>query len=101
LTRRLAEIAARLGLSDDELLTIFKLDPLAAIGGDYDHLPQVEVLDGLTAQAAELAGQGSIARWVRSSGESPGPIELLEHGDWAGFEDALDRWLCDSGIAPG
>jgi hypothetical protein len=98
LTSRLAALASRLGLGDEEILAIFKLDPLSAISGEYDHLPQFEVLDGLTAEAAELAGEGSLARWVRSSAESPTPIELLERGDWLAFEDALDRWLRDSGI---
>ena len=94
----LAALASRLGLSDDELLAIFELDPLAAIGGELAYRPEIEILDGLTAEAAELAGEGSLARWVRSSAESPTPIALLERGDWLAFEDALDRWLRDSGI---
>jgi hypothetical protein len=98
LSSPLAELASRLGLSDDELLSIFELDPLAAIGGELEYRPEIEILDGLTAEAAELAGAGSLARWVRSSAESPTPIELLERGDWLAFEDALDRWLRDSGI---
>jgi hypothetical protein len=93
LSSRIAPLAARLGLSDEETLAIFGLSPLEAVGGEFDHLPEVEVLDGLTAEAAELAGEGALAKWVRASG-----LGLLEARDWLGFEDALDRWLRDCGL---
>ncbi|MGD0197019.1 MAG: hypothetical protein ABSC56_03795 [Solirubrobacteraceae bacterium] len=99
MTSRLAALASRLGLSDEETLTIFKLDPLAAISGGYG--PEVDILDGMTAEAAELAGAGALVSWVRSTVESPTPLELLERGDFAAFEDALERWLRDSGVLSG
>jgi cytosine/adenosine deaminase-related metal-dependent hydrolase len=101
LSSRLAAIGARLCLSDAELLAIFGLDALSAIGGDYGHRPEVNVLDGMTADAAQRAGEGAIASWVRSSVERPTPLELLEQGRFADFEDALERWLRDSGLLDG
>jgi hypothetical protein len=97
----LAELAARLELTDDEALAIFRLDALAAIGGDVDHRPEVDIIDALTSEAAELVGEVSLARWVRSAASTPTPLELLERGDFHAFEDALDRWLRDSGVVPG
>jgi hypothetical protein len=101
LTDRLAELALRLGLADNEVLTIFKLDALSAIGGDYEHLPEIEILDAMTQEAAELVGDGPLARWVRSSATAPTPLELLRSGDFLAFEDALESWLRDSGVVPG
>ncbi len=95
---RLASIAARLDLTDDAVLAIFQLDALKAIGGDREHLPELEVLDGLTAQAAQLAGERPLARWVHSTDTQPTPLSLLERRDFLAFEDALDRWLRDSGV---
>jgi hypothetical protein len=101
LTDRLAQLASRLGLSDDEALAIFQIDALAAIGGEYEHRPEIEILDSMTEEAAELVGAGSLTRWVRSSSTTPTPLELLEHQDFLAFEDALERWLRDSGVVPG
>ena len=78
------------------MLTIFQLDALAAIGGDYG--PEVDILDGMTADAAERAGAGALAAWVRSDAESPTPLELLRGRHFGAFEDALERWLRDSGV---
>jgi hypothetical protein len=97
---RLAALAARLDLSEDGVLAIFQIDALDAIGGDYEHLPEIEVLDGLTAEAAELVGEGPLRRWVHSTATQPTPLELLERRDFLAFEDALDRWLRDSGVIP-
>jgi len=96
MAERLAALAARLDLSEDEVLTIFQIDALAAIGSDYGH--EVDVLDGMTAEAAERAGQKALAAWVRSAVESPSPLELLRARDFMAFEDALERWLRDSGV---
>jgi hypothetical protein len=101
LTDRLATLATRLGLSDDEALAIFQIDALAAIGGEYEHRPEIEVLDSMTEEAAELVGAGPLTRWVRSCATTPTPLELLEQRDFLAFEDALDRWLRDSGVVPG
>ncbi|HUB75601.1 MAG TPA: hypothetical protein VL977_01030 [Solirubrobacteraceae bacterium] len=95
---RLAALAARLGLSDDETLAIFGLEPLDAIGGRLDDRQEIALLDGMTADAAERAGERALAAWVRSSALSPRPIELLELRDWLAFEDALESWLRDSGL---
>jgi hypothetical protein len=96
---RLAALADRLDLGEDDLLTIFQLDALAAIGGEYG--PEVDVLDGLTAEAAELVGQGALAKWVHSTAPSPTPLELLRGREFMPFEDALERWLRDSGVLDG
>jgi hypothetical protein len=101
LTNRLALLATRLGLSDDEALAIFQVDALAAIGGDYEHHPEIEILESMTEEAAELVGAGPLTRWVRSSATKPTPLELLEQRHFLAFEDALDRWLRDSGVLPG
>lgn len=98
---RLAALATRLDLTEDAVLAIFQLDALAAIAGDFEHLPEIEVLDGLTAEAAELAGDGPLARWVHSSATQPTPLELLTQRDFVAFEDALDGWLRDSGVIHG
>ncbi|MGA2469412.1 MAG: hypothetical protein ABSG64_01820 [Solirubrobacteraceae bacterium] len=94
----LAELASRLQLSDDEALAIFQLDPLAAIAGDYEHRPEVEILDALTLDAAERVGPLALRRWLRSSANTPRPLALLEHGQFDAFEQALEQWLRDSGI---
>ena len=52
----------------------------------------------MTADAAERAGAGALASWLRSTGDSPTPLELLERGEFTAFEDALERWLRDSGL---
>ena len=101
MTDRLASLATRLGLSDDEALAIFEIDALAAIGGEYEHLPEIEILDSMTEEAAELVGAGGLTRWIRSSATTPTPLELLEHRDFLAFEDALEAWLRDSGVVPG
>jgi hypothetical protein len=101
LTPRLAELALRLGLGDEESLAIFQLDALEAIGGDHEHRPEIDILDSMTAEAAELVGDGPLARWVRSSATAPTPLELLTRRDFVAFEDELERWLRDSGVIPG
>jgi hypothetical protein len=101
LTDRLAALATRLGLSDDEALAIFQIDALAAIGGEYEHRPEIEILDSMTEEAAELVGAGPLTRWIRLSATRPTPLELLEQRDFLAFEDALERWLRDSGVVPG
>jgi hypothetical protein len=81
----------RLGLSDDELLAVLDVDPLAVLGGDLDHKPQLPILLTLTEEAAERAGEGVLRRWVRSSGRHGRPIDLLLARDFGAFEDALEE----------
>jgi hypothetical protein len=80
----------RLGLSDDELLTVLDADPLAIVGGDLDHKPQLPILLTLTEEAAERAGEGVLKRWIRVSGRPGRPLDLLLQHDYGTFEDALD-----------
>lgn len=73
----------RLGLSDEELLTILDADPLALIAGELDHRPELPILLALT----EPFEPSLLRLWVRN-----GPIELLLARDFPGFEDALDAF---------
>jgi hypothetical protein len=85
-----ALLQERLGLSDDELLTVLGADPLTVLTGDLDHKPQLPILLTLTEEAAELAGEGVLRRWVRASGKAGRPIDLLLANDFGAFEDALE-----------
>jgi hypothetical protein len=80
----------RLGLTDDELLTVLGADPLELIGGDLDHKPQLPILLTLTEEAAERAGEGVLRRWIRVAGRHGRPIDLLTAQDYGAFEDALE-----------
>lgn len=93
----------RLGLSDDELLTTLGADPLSVLGGDLDHQPALPILLTLTAEAGEQVSGDALRRWVRASGRSGRPIDLLLAQDFGAFEDALED-LKDRGFvvrAPG
>ena len=87
----LSGLVARLALSDEEALAIFGLDALGAIAGEVAHRPEIEILDVLTAEAAELLTDGALARWVRSGRPPARPIDMLLAGDFGVFEDALGR----------
>jgi hypothetical protein len=98
----LAQLVVRLGLSDDEALAIFRLDPLDALAGEHLHRPEIAILDALIGEADESVGAVALRRWMRSSTSTPTPLQLLERGDFAAFEVALASWLRDSGVgAPG
>ena len=77
----------RLGLSDDELMTLLDADPLSVIADELDHRPEIGILLALTAEAEERAGGEVLRRWLRA-GARP-PVELLLRRDFAAFEDAL------------
>jgi hypothetical protein len=79
----------RLGLTDDEALAVFDVDPLSMISGDLAHRPELEILLTLTAAAAERVGEPLLRRWLRARGAGGRPVELLLAGDFAAFEDAL------------
>lgn len=72
----------RLGLSDDELLTILAADPLSLVGGDLDHRPELPILLALT----EPYEPSLLQLWIRN-----GPIDLLLARDFGAFEDALEH----------
>ena len=93
----LASLGARLGLSDEETLEVFSLDPLAAIGGAHEHRPEIAILDELCREASDALGPGALARWARlQSDGSPAPVELLLSGAFAAFEDALARRVAEA-----
>jgi hypothetical protein len=71
----------RLGLSDEELLTILDADPLSLIGDELAHRPEVPILLALT----EPHEPSLLRLWVRN-----GPIDLLLARDFGAFEDALE-----------
>jgi hypothetical protein len=77
----------RLGLSDEELMTVLDADPLSIITDELDHRPEVTILLALTEEAEERAGGEVLRRWMRS-GARP-PLDLLLARDFAAFEDAL------------
>jgi hypothetical protein len=64
-------------------------DPLAVVSGDLDHKPELPILLDLLAEAEERAGPAVLAHWVRSTGPSGRPVDLLTARDFGAFEDAL------------
>lgn len=72
----------RLGLTDEELLTVLDVDLLTLIGGgELPHRPELALLLALTAEH-----EPSLLRiWVRN-----GPIEHLLAREFGPFEDDLD-----------
>lgn len=84
-----AVLMARLGLTEDELLTALGADPLSLISGDLDDKPQLPILLSLTAEAAERVQPDALKRWLRTTGPSGRPLDLLLARDYAGFEDTL------------
>jgi hypothetical protein len=88
-------VVERLALTDEETLAIFELDALAAIAGEVEHRPEVEILEVLTAEAAERLGADALARWVRAGPPAQRPLDLLLGGDFGAFEDALGVRLAD------
>ncbi|MEA2298863.1 MAG: hypothetical protein QOF77_1799 [Solirubrobacteraceae bacterium] len=85
----IAVLMDRLGLSDEEALSVFEVDPLSAISGDLAHRPELGILLSLSDAAAERVGEPLLRRWLRADGPAGRPIALLLAGDFAGFEDAL------------
>ena len=79
------QLQDRLGLSDDELLTVLDADPLEVVSGDLDHKPELPILLDLLAEHDDMA----LRRWMRASGPQGRPIDLLLTRDFAAFESAL------------
>jgi hypothetical protein len=78
-----------LGLSEDELCQVLDVEPLTLLSGQLEHRPELPILLDLLDDASERAGPAVLRRWVRASGPSGRPIELLLRRDFGGFEDAL------------
>jgi len=81
-----AVLADRLGLTDDELLTVLDADPLSVVSGDLEHRPEVAILLALT----EDLDPDVLRRWLRAQGPAGRPVDLLLARDFAAFEDAVD-----------
>ena len=64
-------------------------DPLSVITGDLDHKPELPILLDLLAEAEQKAGAPVLKRWVRATGPSGKPLDLLLQRDFGAFEDAL------------
>ena len=86
-----------LGLSEEELCAVLDVDPLTLLSGQLDHRPELPILLDLLAEAEERAGAPVLRRWVRATGRSGRPIDLLTRRDFATFEDALGD-LADRGF---
>lgn len=86
MTTGAAVLAERLGLNDDELLTIVDADPLSVMTGDLEHRPEIPILLALTEDIDESV----LRRWLRAEGPSGRPIELLLARDFPKFEDAVE-----------
>lgn len=84
-----ARLMDLLGLSDEELCALLDADPLMVVSGQLEHRPEIPILLDLLAEAEERAGAAVLRRWVRASGPSGRPLELLLDHDFAAFEDAL------------
>jgi len=83
-----AVLAERLGLDDEELLTILDADPLSVVSGELEHRPEVPILLALT----EDLDTAVLRRWVRAAGPHGRPLDLLLRRDFASFEDAVDEF---------
>jgi hypothetical protein len=79
----------RLGLSDEELLAVLDADPLAVVGGELEHRPELAILLALTQEASERVGEGALRRWVRATGPNGRPLDHLLTRDFGAFEDDL------------
>ena len=76
----------RLGLSDDELLTVLDVDALTVLAGDeLPHRPELPLLLTLT----EPHDPALLRRWLRANTARGRPIDLLLARDFPAFEDAL------------
>lgn len=80
----------RLGLDDDELLTVLDLSPLEVVGDELDGRPELPILLTLTGEAAERVHPDALRRWLRTAGPAGRPLDHLLQRDFAAFEDALE-----------
>ena len=82
------------------MLAILDADPLAVITGDLDHKPELPILLDLLADAEERAGAPVLRRWVRASGPTGRPLDLLLARDFGAFENALGSLAERGFVAP-
>jgi endonuclease/exonuclease/phosphatase (EEP) superfamily protein YafD len=80
----------RLGLTDAELLQVLDASPLAIVGGELDHRPELPILLALTVDPAERLGTAVLRRWLRATGRNGRPLDHLLARDFAAFEDDLE-----------
>jgi hypothetical protein len=90
---RAAQLADRLGLTDDELCAVLEARPLELIGDELDHRPELGILLSLTAEAHERVGDEVLRRWVRSAGPAGRPLDHLMARDFPAFERAVETLL--------
>ena len=84
-----AVLMHRLGLEEDELLSVLDADPLSVLSGELDDKPQLPILLALTEEAAGRVHEDALRRWVRTSGPSGRPLDHLLAHDFGAFEDAI------------
>ena len=81
-----AALRDRLGLTDDELVTVLGVDPLTLITDErLEHKPEVRILLDLTTDLEPAA----LKRWMRATGRHGKPVDLLLAQDFGAFEDAV------------
>jgi hypothetical protein len=79
----------RLGLTDDELLTVLDAQPLELVSGELDHRPELGILLALTDEPVQRLGPATLQRWLRTTGPAGRALDLLTARDFPAFEDAL------------
>ena len=88
-SERAVELMELLGLTEDELCQTLDVEPLMLLSGQLEHRGELPILLDLLDEARERAGAAVLRRWVRASGPSGRPIDMLAGRDLASFEDAL------------
>jgi hypothetical protein len=83
---RLMEV---LGLTEEELCATLDVDALALLSGQLDQNSELPILLALTNEATERAGESMLRRWMRATGPSGRPVDMLVRRDFGAFEDAL------------
>jgi hypothetical protein len=96
-SERAARLMELLGLSEDELCTVLRVDPLALLSDQLDHVGELRILLALLDEAAEQAGAPVLRRWVRAQGPAGRPLDALLGRDFGAFEDAVAD-LADRGF---
>lgn len=74
--------------------------PLALIGDELDHRPELAILLAQTTEARERVGDEVLRRWVRSAGPAGRPLDHLVARDFPAFERAVET-LVERGFVLG